>query len=704
MEAVRRYLRDIRAKWKPFAITFLAFLITAQLGTLIYPNITVAPSLLWVPIGIAIAAVLLEGTAMLPAIALAVLANGLLKGTPALLIFVGMIGATVQPLAAYIFAQKTGFDRNFSTVKDMFILLAIALVGTTIQPTIGAGGIYLYDTLSGAAIPTAWATRWLGGALSTMIVTPLILQWIPFPRLRERTSAMSVVETGSILLLLAVSSFLVFGTPYTTVGGISVAFVLLAVLFWAAFRTNLRVMTVSLALMTVISMLGLLHGTHPPAAAATDMPTRILNTETFDLFFALIFFIFVAINDRRAYAGTLLAEQTDKLKEALQRLEREAEAKNEFLATLAHELRNPLSPVMSSMELIELQGTDHPATAGILQSSHAHLTTIARLLDDLLDVSRITRKKFKIQKEALEIQTILRRAVKTTEPFAQNKKHQIIVRLPEESIWIKADPLRLNQVFVNVLYNAVKYTGVGGKIEVECQRQGDSVIVRIRDNGIGIPSDMLDRVFDLFMQVKPTTTTTTTTTPGTGLGIGLSLTKQLVEMHGGDIQAESPGEGNGSEFVIRLPVPVVVQLPIAEEVYIPELSPLRGLSILVVDDNESAARSLGRLLEHRGHRVALAYGWQDALRQAAGHDVALVDIGMPEMNGYDLARLIAREVEQAPALIALSGYGQESDKRKAREAGFALHLTKPVGLTDLEGALMQLSRPTSTEYANAARD
>ncbi|MDE1925008.1 MAG: response regulator [Patescibacteria group bacterium] len=379
-----------------------------------------------------------------------------------------------------------------------------------------------------------------------------------------------------------------------------------------------------------------------------------------------------------------LSTVNEKLKAHAAELAESDRKKDEFIAVLSHELRNPLSPDISSMELIEMQGANHPSTLGIVEMAHTHLKIVARLLDDLLDVSRITRKKFKLQKETIAIQTILRRAIESVMPFAQNKQHQLSLSMPEEPVWIQADPLRLSQIFVNVLSNALKYTRTGGVIKMRCVQEGKSVAVSIKDNGIGIPKDMRDKIFEMFVQGK------TTTTVGTGLGIGLSLAKRLVEMHNGTIEVLSEGENKGSEFVIRLPVPRAVQLPMQAPV--PAHQKLeKRFRILIVDDNESAAKSLGMLLERRGHRVALAYGWRTALIEAAnGYDVILLDIGMPEVDGYDLARLIVREVASPPALIALTGYGQEEDKRRAREAGFVYHLTKPISVAEVEKMLMKI--------------
>lgn len=389
-ETFQAYFMKLRAKWRPLVFVFSGCLLSAQIGSSIYPDPTVAPSLLWFPIGISIAAVLLEGEEMLVAIALAALVNSLMKGSTPFLISIAVTAAIFQPLIALVFTRKTGFDKDLGTVKDVVVLLVIAFFGTMVQPTIGVAGIILNNYFFGMHQPTIWVTRWLGGLLSTLVLTPLILQFVtavkegggqPFFRTRE--------VTGSLLFLTSLS-YLVFATPYVSVGGFSLVYPLIAVLFWIAFSAGVRAMTAGLFLMTVISMVGLLYGTHPPLlpGQSADISTRIFNVEVFDAFICLFFFILTSINSQRRKALVLLREKTDSLEIALQKLQQEDAAKNEFIATLAHELRNPLAPVLSSMELVSMQGVNTVDTPAIIEMAQTNLKIIARLLDDLLDVSR----------------------------------------------------------------------------------------------------------------------------------------------------------------------------------------------------------------------------------------------------------------------------------------------------------------------------
>jgi CheY-like chemotaxis protein len=328
----------------------------------------------------------------------------------------------------------------------------------------------------------------------------------------------------------------------------------------------------------------------------------------------------------------------------------------------------------------------------------AHLHTIARLLDDLLDISRISQKKFKLQKQSVEMHTIVAHALEMAEPYLQTHNHKLITRIPEGEIWLNGDPVRLAQIFVNLLNNAAKYTEPGGTIALEVEREGDEVVVRVKDSGIGIPAERLPKLFEPFggsegnMHSKG------------GLRIGLSLVKRMAEMHHGTVTVSSAGVGQGSEFTVRLPLPAAMPLPLepgssaqrsrgrfSKKLVEEDSKRVGQVCILLVDDNKAAAQSLCTLLEHNGHKVILAYDGPEALTLATTHhpDVALLDIGLPTMDGYEVARRLRKEYGNDITLIALTGYGQPEDRQKAEEAGFDEHLVKPVSIADLERVLVE---------------
>jgi signal transduction histidine kinase len=385
-----------------------------------------------------------------------------------------------------------------------------------------------------------------------------------------------------------------------------------------------------------------------------------------------------------------LAAELAQKAEALARLNQEIQEahrrKDEFLAMLAHELRNPLAPLRNALHILRLDPLGGPAAGQALEIAERQVGHLARLIEDLLDVSRITRGKIELRKEPVEFGHVIARAVESTGPLFAAGGHTLEVVGPPEPLWLQADPTRLEQVLANLLNNAAKYTEPGGRITLTAGREGQEVVLRVRDTGIGIPADMLERVFDLFTQAHRSLASSYQW----GLGIGLALVRRLVELHGGSVQAFSEGPGTGSEFVVRLPLqaePVAVPPESAAGGGRPAARPRR---VLVVDDNQDAAQSLACLLELEGHEVRTAHDGTAALETARAFppDVVLLDIGLPGLDGYQVARRL-RELlglEQA-LLVAVTGYGQEEDRRRAEEAGFDHHLAKPVDLEALHELL-----------------
>ena len=385
-------------------------------------------------------------------------------------------------------------------------------------------------------------------------------------------------------------------------------------------------------------------------------------------------------------------EYIKRLEAAMAKISSEDQAKTEFLAILAHELRNPLAPVVSSLELLKIEAQDQnrPDSLRLVEIADAHIRTITRLLDDLLDVTRISRKKFKLRKETIELQSLVRHSLETVDAFYKARHHILTVSLPKEILWVEADPLRLQQIIVNILYNAAKYTDLGGRIELcATYNKEDGIEITVEDNGVGIEHSMLSKIFEPFTQVDPMAKV------GSGLGIGLSLTRRLVELHGGKIWAESEGKGEGSTFHVVLPIIESIQMPIP---IVPQERPSKtelevrsnGRKILIVDDNEAAAKGLGKLLEHYGYRVDIVFDGKSALSRMheANPSAVLLDIGLPGMDGYSVARELRKKYDRdSLVLIALTGFGQAEDKLKAEQAGFNHHLTKPVGIADVENIL-----------------
>jgi PAS domain S-box-containing protein len=370
----------------------------------------------------------------------------------------------------------------------------------------------------------------------------------------------------------------------------------------------------------------------------------------------------------------------------VEELEKADRQKDEFLAFLAHELRNPLAPIRTALEV--LRRRDVPATAfgQAGQIAERQLRHMARLLDDLLDVSRIREGTIELQKEILDMSALLRSAAEAARPWMEERRHDFVVDDPGKDVWVEGDQIRLEQVLGNLLNNAAKYTDAGGEIRLSAQKAGGDVVIRVQDTGIGIEPMMVSRVFDLFVQA-----TRRTDLSAGGVGIGLSLVKKLVELHGGCVEVFSAGVGRGSEFIVRLPAAAPPTAADRKPAAAPAIqAPGRTLRVLLVDDNADSADGLGMLLELQGHEIRVAYDGLTALETARTFQphVAILDIGMPLMDGYELARRLRATPETKDTLlVAMTGWGQEEDQRKSREAGFAYHLVKPFEPAALEKLL-----------------
>jgi PAS domain S-box-containing protein len=375
----------------------------------------------------------------------------------------------------------------------------------------------------------------------------------------------------------------------------------------------------------------------------------------------------IDITDRKAIEEELRASQA-ALIEADRR-------KDEFLALLAHELRNPLAPIRTGLELMRLAGDDRSVIEEVRLMLDRQSQQMVRLIDDLLDVSRITRGTVELRKGRVELARVVESAVETARPVIEELGHKLRIKLSQRPVILEADPTRLAQVISNLLNNAAKYMERGGTIDLTAERRGTSAVISVKDNGIGIPAEMLDRIFDMFTQVDGSLERS-----HGGLGIGLTLVKRLVEMHGGAVEARSDGPDRGSEFIVRLPI-VLGLLREAGESNGEDVAAAAKRRILIVDDNENAAQMLGMLLKALGNDVRTVYDGLAALELAAKFqpDVVLLDIGMPKLDGYETARRIRRAPwGKRMILAALTGWGQEQDKRRTREAGFDHHFVKPV--------------------------
>ncbi|HWI13218.1 MAG TPA: PAS domain S-box protein, partial [Burkholderiales bacterium] len=362
--------------------------------------------------------------------------------------------------------------------------------------------------------------------------------------------------------------------------------------------------------------------------------------------------------------------------------------KDEFLATLAHELRNPLAPIRNAVQILNLQGAQDATSQAARNIIERQLQHMVRLIDDLLDVSRITRGKLELRRSRVALDAVIAQALETARPQIEQSGHELTLSWPPQPVFIDGDAARLAQVFANLLNNACSYTPKGGEIGLTVEPADGRVLVTVRDSGIGISAECMPHVFDMFSGVAPAGHAKS------GLGIGLSLAKALVEMHGGRIEARSEGPGKGSEFVVALPTVAAPEVPAPEEVAPDAWQGLTGHRVLVADDNRDSAHSLATLLTMSGNDVVTAYDGREAVQKAAEYrpGVALLDIGMPIMDGYDACRAIrAQPWGKDIVVVALTGWGQRQDRDKTKAAGFDGHLVKPLDYRALSELLDSLT-------------
>jgi PAS domain S-box-containing protein len=383
--------------------------------------------------------------------------------------------------------------------------------------------------------------------------------------------------------------------------------------------------------------------------------------------------------------GRRLEQERERALNELREVDRR---KDEFLAMLSHELRNPLGPILNAMEVFErLEPGDQDLSAQCGQVVTRQAKHMKRLLDDLLDVSRVSQGKIQLQKQRLDLRSVLREAVEVGHPMMTEKRHELSITMAPQPMELEADPTRLLQVFDNLLNNAAKYTDPGGHIAIVAAVRDGEAVVTIRDDGVGMTPDLLARAFDLFVQG----TRSLDRTQG-GLGIGLTLVQTLVRIHGGAVQAFSEGPGRGTELVVRLPLAPPSGLAPAPPAPALLAGPGAPLRVLVVDDNVDAAKMLGEILRLAGHEVSLAHDGPAALAAAAAApaDLVLLDIGLPGMDGYAVAARLRAVGPAGPALVALTGYGRVDDLRRSRDAGFDHHLVKPIDVAQLLRILVEV--------------
>ena len=674
-------------------VLILIYFLTAKLGLSFYALHGFATTL-WPLSGIALAFLIIYGYSLWPGITIAAFAINLMTGSSPFVALGIAIGNTLEALlATYLLCKYVNLYRCFERLPDTLRFIGIVtIVGATTSATIGVTSIWLGDVIDLYQAPATWFAWWIGNSVSALIMTPFLLTCLVPTRTWNKDS-LSWLEIMAGYSFLIISNLIIFWYPVVQLKTSLVLYLILFPLIWSGIRFGSRGMTSSILITSIIAVWSTIYGRGP--FIINPINDGFLYMQIFLGTISVIFLIFLSIVKERRLFMLKLKEHVDELEHALQKISAADEAKNDFLAILAHELRNPLAPVVSSLELMKIRIEEKVDVINLIKIIETHVYTISHLLDDLLDISKISRKKLKLEKETVLLKDVIEKSLETVNPVIKFKEHSVTVSLPEKNLYLEGDPIRIEQIIVNMLINAVKYTDPRGQINLTCTTEDDIVIISIKDNGIGIAPDILTQVFEPFFQAK-----TDTAGAGSGLGVGLSLSKKLAELHNGSIIAKSEGVGKGSEFIMRLPIPKNIQLGMdmrtdgnqTFDLDKKAIVSYKKYKILVIDDNIPAAEALSELLRYKGHEVKSSYEGETVLDiiRDFNPDIVVLDIGLSDISGYEVARRIRSQIGRRIQLVALTGYGQKSDKLKALKAGFDHHLTKPISISDLEKILNNL--------------
>jgi signal transduction histidine kinase/ActR/RegA family two-component response regulator len=598
-------------------------------------------------------------------------------------------------------AARTG-ARGASIADTVALLLFGVFVAPAVGAVAGASIVVLHDRSADWWL--AWQEWWLSNAITGLVLLPLlgaaverVTSRAPVrPPPTQRSAEAALLSLG----LLGVGVF-VFVGPMSPAHPARL-FWPLPFLLWAAVRFGKTGVSAALLAVTSLSIWGAVERRGP--FVAQTPAENLLELQTFLLGISVPLLLLSAVfkqqqetaaaleESRRLHHATEAARRRMEVRRALDEVQREAnQRKDEFLATLGHELRNPLAPIAIALETLRAAPPGSQNAARALESIHRQLQHMTRLLDDLLDISRITLGKIQLRRDTVNLADAVTNAIETTQPFIDTFEHTLAVELPREPVSLRGDGVRLTQIVANLLNNAAKYTEPGGRIVVTLRRERGAAVLSVRDNGIGIPSESLEKIFELFTQMPAARARA----PG-GLGVGLTLVRRLVELHGGTVEARSSSHPpRGTEIIVRLPMTDAPAASPSPPAPIAADADVAALRILAVDDNRDIAEGLAQVLSMWGHTVRTAPDGAAALEIAGafGPEVVLVDLGLPKIDGLEVARqLVGSGGATTALLISMSGFGQEQARRQSRKAGFHHHLVKPIDMESLRAMLASRAR------------
>jgi signal transduction histidine kinase/ActR/RegA family two-component response regulator len=676
-----------------FTALCIGYIVAAKVG-LSFASVNPSVSAIWPPTGIALAAFLTLGRGAAPAILTgAFLANVTTAGSVATSIGIA-IGNTLEAWLGASLVNRFAHGRHaFNRPQDIFrFVLLGGLLSTMVSATIGVTTLSLAGNAPWSEYASIWITWWLGDASGALLVTPLLLVWKASPSLRWTRK--KPLEAAFLLIVLIASAAFVFGGIFPLTRNYPLAFLCIPALVWTAFQFGQREAAFAIVILSGIATWGTLRGYGPFAITTQNESLLILQA-----FMGTVAVMAMAIASLVA-GQRRIEEERMRLLAAERAARADAEAanvaKDTFLAMLGHELRNPLSTITMAVHVLDLTTSLKDKAARAKQIIASQVGHLARLVDDLLDVTRVTTGKIMLHRSRLELADVVARSLETLRAAGRTDQHRI--EFSGQPAWVEADATRLEQVVANLITNAMKYTPPGGTIQVTVEPDREWAMLRVIDTGTGIAPDLLPRIFDLFTQGDRGADRAQG-----GLGIGLTLVKRLTELHDGTVEAASEGAGRGSVFTVR--IPAASPRRVANQQVLATVSS-RNRRVLVVEDQPDARESLVLALQLAGHDVFEAADGPSGIETATRvkPDVAIIDIGLPGCDGYEVARQVRRAPDgETTFLIALTGYGQPEDRRRAAEAGFDLHLTKPVAPDRLNALMAEGQQGKTPSQSHVSR-
>lgn len=655
-----------------FLAVFVIVLTATKFGEYVFFTWDTAPAFIWPTTGISMAIVWLYGYRYTIPIFFGLVlafATGPFEYSP-LGLFMRSAGYLISYVTFVGILKRLKFDGLFSHTRSILIFLVVLMAVSNILPFFDL----LTATFTGNLTITPYlppSFAWAGHLLSSIILFPLIVSWA---RTEKMVVKRDIFEIGFTLVLILISVYFLFWTPIRLEFLFFFFSIAFFSFFWIGFRFSTRILAFSMLMATFFGTLGLFVAPVPGLV----LGEQLFITELFLFFVIPIFYTISALVKERT-------QTIEKLQLAMENIERENIAKNEFIAVLAHELRNPLAPVKSTLEILSLGELD-PDIQNLVVRARQQVKAMQRLLNDLLDITRVSQGKFQLRLTQVNLCELIKQCIESTRYVFKDRGHTISLDTEcENGLQLAVDPIRFEQVLVNILMNAAKYTDPGGAISVRMRVIDGRVQISVSDNGIGIEPENLENIFEPFWQMKKTGVSSFS-----GIGVGLWLTKRIVEMHGGTIRVESEGRGKGSTFIVTIPI-LIVEAPMIVSAEA-ETTPLPRFRVLVGDDNKPAADSIAKLLMMKGHEARVAYSGREVLDavERVRPEIILLDIALEDMTGYEVTRSL-RSNGFSGKIFALSGYGQEEDRKEALRAGFDHYFTKPMSIDTFEAYVSSMS-------------